>query len=76
MAYQQDGGAETALYIANLFLKIKEMVQCWHVLQERKAVVVVVVVVVVVEEEEEEEELLRIGVFWCNKGRFIDVGGH
>ena len=72
MAYQQDGGAETALYIANLFLKIKEMVQCWHVLQERKAVVVVVVVVVVVE----EEELLRIGVFWCNKGRFIDVGGH
>ena len=73
MAYQQDGGAETALYIANLFLKIKEMVQCWHVLQERKAAAAAVVVV---EEEEEEEELLRIGVFWCNKGRFIDVGGH
>lgn len=69
MAYQQDGGAETALYIANLFLKIKEMVQCWHVLQERKAAAAAVVVV-------EEEELLRIGVFWCNKGRFIDVGGH
>lgn len=70
MAYQQDGGAETALYIANLFLKIKEMVQCWHVLQERKAAAAAAVVVV------EEEELLRIGVFWCNKGRFIDVGGH
>lgn len=69
MANQQDGGAETALYIANLFLKIKEMVQCWHVLQEREAAAAAVVVV-------EEEELLRIGVFWCNKGRFIDVGGH